>query len=108
MLKPTARMPTTVRRPEFITDEEIEMRTRFRSIAHFSCAIVFVFAALLMPISASSQELRGKISGRVVDSNGAAVPNASVQVIDAARAATVTLTTNSDGLFDAPYLVPGT
>jgi hypothetical protein len=56
-----------------MTEEEIEMRTRFRSIAHVMCAIVFVFAALLIPMSAKSQELRGKISGRVVDSNGAAV-----------------------------------
>jgi hypothetical protein len=55
-----------------------------------------------------SQELRGKISGRVVDSNGAAVANASVKVTDVARAATTDLTTNVDGLFDAPYLLPGT
>jgi len=91
-----------------MTEEEIEMRTRFRSIAHVTCAIVFVFAALLIPMSAKSQELRGKISGRVVDSNGAAVANASVKVTDVARAATVDLTTNEDGLFDAPYLLPGT
>jgi hypothetical protein len=83
------------------------MRTRFRSIAHLTCAIVFVFAALLIPMSASSQELRGKISGRVIDSNGAAVPNASVKVTNVARAETTTLTTNADGLFDAPYLLPG-
>ena len=29
-----------------MTEEEIEMRTRFRSIAQISCAIVFVFAAI--------------------------------------------------------------
>lgn len=83
------------------------MRTRFRSIVHLSCAIVFAFAVLLMPMSARSQELRGKISGRVVDSTGAAVSGATVTVTDLARAATTTLTTNGDGLFDAPYLLPG-
>src|SRR5262252_1030747 len=90
-----------------MTEEEIEMRTRFRSVGHILCAIVFVFAALLMPMSASSQELRGKISGRVVDANGSAIPNATVTVTDLARAATTTLTSNDDGLFDAPYLLPG-
>jgi hypothetical protein len=34
--------------------------------------------------------------------------NASVKVTDVARAATTDLTTNEDGLFDAPYLLPGT
>ncbi len=84
------------------------MMSRFTSIARLACAIVFVFSALLLPISANSQELRGKISGRVVDSNGGAVTGATVTVTDVARAATTTLTTNSDGLFDAPYLLPGT
>ncbi len=62
------------------------MRSRFRPFAQISCAIVFVMAALLIPMSATSQELRGKISGRVVDSNGAAVPGATVTVTDLARA----------------------
>src|SRR5689334_3761269 len=84
------------------------MRSRFRPFAQISVVIVFVFAALLVPISASSQESRGRISGRVVDSNGAAVPGASVKITDLARAATTTLTANDDGLFDAPYLLPGT
>ncbi len=97
----------TVRRLEFITEEETEMMLRFHAIARMACAIVFVFAALLIPMSARSQELRGKISGRVVDSTGAAVPGASVKVTSLARAATTTLTTNGDGLFDAPYLLPG-
>src|SRR5204863_7857893 len=69
---------------------------------------VFVFSSLLLPTSANSQELRGKISGRVVDSNGGAVTGATVTVTNTARAASTTFTTNADGLFDAPYLLPGT
>lgn len=84
------------------------MRSRFRPLAQISCAIAFVMVALLMPISATSQELRGKISGRVVDSNGAAVPNATVTITNAARGTKTDLTTSDDGLFDAPYLLPGT
>ena len=84
------------------------MTSRFRPFAQISVVVVFVCAALLLPISASSQESRGKISGRVADSNGAAVPGASVKITDQARATTTTLTTNDDGLFEAPYLLPGT
>jgi hypothetical protein len=69
-------------------------------------AAFFVFTFLLA--SAGAQELRGKISGRVVDPNGAAVPGASVKVIDVTRNNTVSLTTNDNGLFTAPYLLPGT
>lgn len=84
------------------------MRSRSGSFAHITWAIVFVFAALLMPMSASSQESRGKISGRVTDPNGAAVPGATVKITNLERAGTSTVTTNDAGLFDAPYLLPGT
>jgi hypothetical protein len=63
---------------------------------------------LLSPRSLQAQEARGKITGTVVDSNKAAVPGASVTIIDAARGTTVSLTTNDGGLFQAPYLLPGT
>lgn len=83
------------------------MRSRFGSFAHITWAITFVFAALLMPMSASSQESRGKISGRVTDPNGAAVPGATVKITNLERSGTSTVTTNDSGLFDAPYLLPG-
>src|SRR5215210_3245360 len=70
--------------------------------------LVSVLAMLVFPLSLSAQEARGKITGTVVDSNNAAVPGAAVSVIDAARGTTVTLTTNDGGLFQAPYLLPGT
>src|SRR4051794_32184384 len=66
------------------------------------------FLVLLTVGGAQAQELRGKISGRVTDPNGAAVPGATVSVTDTARNQTVELTTNSDGLFAANYLLPGT
>ena len=68
-------------------------------------AFCFLF---VVPVSMQAQELRGKIHGRVSDPNGAAVPGASVKVIDVARNATTDLKTNDEGLFDAPYLLPGT
>ena len=62
---------------------------------------------LLLPASLHAQELRGRITGRVMDPNGAAVPGATVKVTDLARNTTATITTNDDGIFEAPYLLPG-
>ena len=74
-------------------------------IARWLLVAVCVF--LMFPAMTQAQELRGKISGRVIDPNGAAVPGATVQVVDVARDKTATFTTNNDGMFEAPYLVPG-
>ena len=81
-----------------------------RSMITKSCVWAsFMLALICFLVPAiHGQELRGKISGRVVDANGAAVPGATVTITDPTRAGTTTLTTNNDGLFDAPYLLPGT
>jgi len=74
--------------------------------------VAFALLAVLLILSfqppASAQESRGKITGTVTDPNKAAVPGATVTVTDAARGTNVTLTTNGDGFFQAPYLLPGT
>ncbi len=84
------------------------MTSRSRSLAYTLCAIVFVLTVLLAPTSLLAQDVRGKISGRVLDPNKASMPGASVKVTDVARGTTVTLTTNDDGLFQANYLLSGT
>jgi hypothetical protein len=71
------------------------------------CALAAFCFLFLVPLSMQAQELRGKIAGRVTDPNGAAVPGASVKVVDSARNVTATFTTNDEGIFDAPYLQPG-
>src|SRR3989442_274807 len=71
------------------------------------CALAAMCPLFIVP-GLQAQELRGKINGRVTDPNGAAVPGANVKVTDVARNKTVDLTTNSEGLFEAPYLLPGT
>ena len=76
------------------------------SLAGFVLAVISLF--VLVPMAVHGQELRGKITGRVMDPNGAAVPGANVKVTDVTRNKTVDLTTNSEGLFEAPYLLPGT
>lgn len=84
------------------------MKPRLNVMRHTLLATATTaFMLVFLLASAGAQELRGKISGRVVDPNGAAVPNASVKVINVARNSTASLTTNTDGLFEAPYLLPG-
>ncbi len=84
------------------------MKSRYRSIAYTLCAVLFVLTVLISPTSLLAQEVRGKISGRVVDPNKASMPGALVKVTDVARGTTVTLTTNDEGLFLANYLLSGT
>ncbi|HLM57666.1 MAG TPA: TonB-dependent receptor [Pyrinomonadaceae bacterium] len=71
----------------------------------FLAALAF---ALALPVSLRAQETRGRITGKVMDPNKASVPGAAVKVTDVARGTTASLTTNDEGLFQAPYLLPGT
>lgn len=66
-------------------------------------ALVAFTAAALAQASLN----RGNIQGRVTDQQGAMVPGAKVTVRNVATGVVVTLTTNSDGLYLAPELVPG-
>src|SRR5499427_10660 len=75
--------------------------------SHVVAGLAFAIC-LRVSALAQAQELRGKITGRVTDASGAVIPGATVKVTDVARATTTTLTTNEEGLFDAPYLLPGT
>ncbi len=80
------------------------MRSTFKFM---SWVLVVVCLLFIIPATSQAQELRGKISGRVMDPNGAAVPGATVKIVDVARNVSTTLTSNDDGIFDAPYLQPG-
>jgi hypothetical protein len=73
-----------------------------------SRALVLVLASTLTPTALHAQEARGKITGRVLDSSKASVPGASVRVTDVDRNSSVNAVTNSEGLFQANYLIPGT
>jgi hypothetical protein len=69
---------------------------------------VFATMVLLAPSTASAQEARGTITGKVVDPTKAVVAGATVKVTNIAMGTTLTLRTNEDGFYQAPYLIPGT
>ena len=69
-----------------------------------------VLMALLLLAGAplAAQEARGVILGRVLDPSGAAVPGAAVKITNTATGVLVTVKTNDQGNYGAPFLIPGT
>src|ERR1700693_3969374 len=75
-------------------------------------AASFVALALIhsvvVHIDVQAQVAGGTITGTVVDSSGRVIPNASVSITNVATGINRTVTTNEDGLYIAPNLVPAT
>jgi hypothetical protein len=67
-----------------------------------------LIAMLCLPTAAVAQVATGSIVGTVVDSSGQLVPGAQVTVREVNRNTTSALTTDSAGVYTAPFLVPGT
>lgn len=58
-------------------------------------------------LSAYSQVSGGTLTGTVKDSGGAAIPNARVSIQNVSTEVTRVATTNGDGVYSAPNLLPG-
>ncbi|MBS1815236.1 MAG: TonB-dependent receptor [Acidobacteria bacterium] len=54
-----------------------------------------------------AQDVRATLNGRVQDASGAAIPNASVTVVNTATGVETTVTSSGDGNYTVPFLVPG-
>jgi len=65
------------------------------------------FAALVFSLSAAAQTATGIIQGRVTDATDAVVPGAKVTIESERRGVMHELTTNAEGFFLQPYLLPG-
>lgn len=72
---------------------------------------VVMFGVLFVLLVASqpgwSQESRGTILGRITDSSGAVVPDANVELTNIATRVMGRASTNQDGNYFFPYLIPG-
>ena len=62
----------------------------------------------LLSVFAFAQEFRATLQGRVLDSSGAAVPNAKVEVKNPGTNEVTTATTDNGGLYNVPFLRPAT
>lgn len=67
-----------------------------------SVAIIFSCAASLL-----AQEFRGAIRGRVTDPSGAVIVGAQIHVTNLDTGVVVDATTNNEGNYQAPFLLPG-
>jgi hypothetical protein len=63
---------------------------------------------ILVPSHIRAQVVGATLSGTVTDSSGGVIPNAQVSIRNTETDVTRTLTTNSDGLYTSPNLLPGT
>lgn len=74
-------------------------------LAHCASAILCSLALSLVVLA---QESRGTIIGRVADPSGAVMPGAKVDITSMTTNVTLTATTNDEGRFSVPFLLPGT
>jgi len=56
----------------------------------------------------AAQAVGATLTGTVTDQSGGVVPNASVAILNTATGEIRTISTNADGIYSAPNLVPGT
>ena len=70
-------------------------------------AMLLVFAALV-PRVVSAQQAAANVSGVVKDPSGAAIPNARVGLTNVNTGVVRTTTTNGEGVYEFPNVVPGT
>ena len=69
---------------------------------------LLVFLTLILLPGIYAQEFRGTVTGRVVDAQSAAVPNAKIVAVLVATGAQSVTNTGLDGQFTIPFLSPGT
>src|ERR1700680_1032275 len=92
----------------FLTGEECEVeKTLGERCVRFKNAAFAVAVCLLFAIASFAQLPTAKIVGTVKDASGASVPNASVKVTNTDTNVTRTLTTDSDGSYNALELPTG-
>src|SRR5262249_48375817 len=94
---------TTFRRIALIFQEESPMNAR-KFGAELSISIM---AILLLGIVVSAQTVGASIQGAIIDSNGAAVRNAAVEVRNVCTAVTYGAVTPANGRCRAPLLQSG-
>ncbi len=81
--------------------------TMRRNVAR-GAAAALALAGLLAGAPGEAQVTAGTIMGSVKDEQGAAVPAANVTVTEVNKGTVGTYTTDADGSFQAPFLIPGT
>ena len=69
--------------------------------------ILFLVIVILFSAPSDAQVAGGTLSGIITDPSDRAVPQAQVAIMNVATGVTTKVTTNSDGYYSAPNLLPG-
>ena len=77
--------------------------------AKFTTSLATVLALLLTlsPFTLRAQVVGGTISGKITDASGAAISGAKVSIRNVATDVSTTTTTNAQGIYSVPNLLPG-
>src|ERR1700681_168773 len=78
---------------------------KFKVLAASFVALVLIHS-VAVHVDVQAQVAGGTTTGTVVDSSGRLIPNASVSITNVATGINRTVTTNEDGLYIAPNLLP--
>ena len=68
---------------------------------------LFSILGILFSVPAGAQVAGGTLSGTITDPSDKSIPQAQVSISNVATGITTTVTTNSDGFYIAPNLLPG-
>src|ERR1700676_2351000 len=80
---------------------------KFKVLAASFVALMLIHS-VVVHVDVQAQVAGGTITGTVVDSSGRVLPNASVSITNLATGINRSVTTNEDGLYIAPNLLPAT
>src|SRR5579864_2752861 len=83
-------------------------RSDFRAKCVIVAMVLGVLLGLIVPARISAQMVGATISGTVVDTTGAVIPNVKIVIKNASTGSIANAVTNGVGVFNAPNLPPGT
>ena len=85
------------------------MSSSRKSTCHLAAghAVVLLFLALDLSLSAYAQVVGGTIEGTITDPKGAVLPDVKVEIVNLSTQIVTPLTSNTDGFYTAPNLLPG-
>src|SRR4030081_2255035 len=81
--------------------------TRSTWIRGIVCNGLFLLFGLAAGPNSMAQVVGGTIQGALRDPKGSGIPEASIEIVNVATQITTSLTTNADGFYSAPNLLPG-
>ena len=84
-----------------------KMRSEFDKISAICIPSIILMILFLGSLPLYSQVVGGSLSGTVADESGAAIPKATVSIMNVATSVTTNVTTNGQGIYNAPNLLPG-